>query len=233
MLLRMFLALLGATASAASSSTAQNRTLIVCFHQTPGFNTLLPHGEERLRKLRLVDADGRVNSTSVRGVEVLESELEGFEHHMRELMFAGASLGLVFSQGNTLQARARTLHVYPSYKHTLYYARVGVCDIGFAPMTISPDRESCEYCPPATDAAAGRTAAGPPGVLYDGKRVLAPAQVEDRDTCCVDFSFSYFRTGMAVVYRSGCSIFDDNPHVRAACRTATVRALSVHMRLCD
>ena len=111
------------------NKTMEGQSLRICFHQSPGFNMLTGAGENRLRSMRVLDDHGIVNSSSVHGIQVSEKEIVGFDHHIRELLFSGASIDMRFSHGSFIN-RPHTLHLYPSYRHTIYYPRVGICDIG-------------------------------------------------------------------------------------------------------
>ena len=138
----------------AHAAARSPRTLRVCTTPEPGFNEFTAAARVKYVAAGTLDASTGVVQASVgeRGLIVPESDMKGYMHDQRELMFTGKNdLGQSFDAGggNLWLGDLYTLHVFPSYGHLNYYTRVGFCDIGWGPVTVKPSREAVHRISPA------------------------------------------------------------------------------------
>jgi hypothetical protein len=185
----------------AHAAARSPRTLRVCTTPEPGFNEFTAAARVKYVAAGTLDASTGVVQASVgeRGLIVPESDMKGYMHDQRELMFTGKNdLGQSFDAGggNLWLGDLYTLHVFPSYGHLNYYTRVGFCDIGWGPVTVKPSREACTVCP-ATPAAMTTVSLAPDVA----NNVVALANVSSAMSCCLDFPQTTVATGMAVAFK--------------------------------
>ena len=194
---RLFAVLLVAVASLGGAAA---RVLRICTHISPGFNELTSAAKTKYAAQLDPATKLPLNSVGERGLTVLESDMQGYMHDQREMIFKGQTT----PPPGLWSKDSYTLHLYPSYKHTVYYTRAGWCHVGWAPMTVKAGRETCDAAKckavPAEDATVSLAPelSGP----NNGVLPLGAVTVSDPDTnCCVDFPFSTCNTGMSIAYR--------------------------------
>ena len=198
------LCLIAVAAQIATTAEARAaRTLRICTTPEPGFNELTDAAVAKYI------ASGELNPTlqspkisvGERGLLVSESDMRGYMHEQRQLMFTGKNgMGQSFSveDGNLWKGDTYSLHVYPSYPALLYYTRTGFCQIGWGPVTVKASRESCSplHCPDVNETK--NTASLAPEVT---KPVVALGDVKASMSCCIDFPQTTCSTGMAIAFR--------------------------------
>ena len=178
------------------------RALRICIVSEPGFNEFTETALAKYVAAGTVDEVLRGPKASVgeRGLVVLESDLKGYMHEQRKLMFTGTnSVGQAFGGDNSLwKDDTYVLHMYPSYGALIYYTRAGFCQMGWNPVTVKPSREACSpaHCPNV--ASAKNTASLAPEVSLP---VVALGAVEAGMSCCIDFPQTTVSTGLAVSFR--------------------------------
>ena len=198
--------LLAAACASLAQSARAPRSLRVCTTPEPGFNEFTPAALAKYVAAGKVDKTLMAPTSSTideRGLVVQESEMSGYMHAQRTLMFTGKNaIGQSFPKedGNLWLGDSYTLHVYPSYSHLLYYTRTGFCQIGWGPVTVKPSRETCSASNCENITPAKNTVSLAPAVAA-ATPVVALDNVTADMTCCVDFPQTTVGTGMAVAFR--------------------------------
>jgi ABC-type amino acid transport substrate-binding protein len=190
---------------AALMAVAHARTgLRICTTPEPGFNEFTRAALTSYVAAGVVDpvTAGPKMSVGERGLIVQESDMQGYMHDLRELMFTGQNeLGQQFDAvgGNIWAGHTYALHVFPSYTLLNYFTRTGFCDMGWGPVTVKPSRETCRATKcPATPTAL--TTVSLPEIANDAK-VVPLANVTSAMSCCLDFPQTTVSTGMAVAFK--------------------------------
>ena len=201
---RLFAVLLVAMASLGGAAA---RVLRICTHISPGFNELTSAAKTKYTAHLDPVTKLPLSSVGERGLTVLESDMQGYMHDQRDMIFKGRTATGQGFNGGLWSADSYTLHLYPSYKHTVYYTRAGWCHVGWSPMTVKAGRETCDLSDPTkckNVTAADATVSLAPQLSAPSKVVALGDVTKDINAayqCCVDFPFSTCNTGISIAYK--------------------------------
>eukprot|EP00753_Platysulcus_tardus_P014232 PLAT424.1.p1 GENE.PLAT424.1~~PLAT424.1.p1 ORF type:complete len:556 (+),score=191.36 PLAT424.1:22-1689(+) len=140
-------------AVACGVSAQEDRPLRVCTTLDAGFNMMddIPEGGIPTQGM-LLEGDNVTRVT-------------GFDADLRHVLFRNAGLRW-------------NLRVLPNYFSVIYFTRIGLCEVGFAPFFVTRFRDDCN-CP-------------------------MPENIDEptpENACCVDYSHMYFEAGLALMVR--------------------------------